>query len=226
MQMTVTGLLGYFSKSFRRFFAKRLGISCPRCRALIPAFQSTCPGCGSVLTVEGVFKETVDPHREGFKEMVEPTKSNKRVIQWAYLLGSALVFWITLGVLEHHYAEGWVLHALLSVIYLAVFLLVSLWVIPQKTFYYIARRTSKPVKLGVVFNYLTGLFFLQMYLTAWWSRSLMLAGLFVATWFGAWVFWAYLWPMSNIIGNIFVPPEAAEKPHDPRARQGRKVDVD
>lgn len=227
--MTVSGLWRYCSKSFRSFLSKRLGISCPRCRGFIPAFQSTCPGCGSMLTVEGVFKASIDPHRERFKEIVAPTPTKRRIFQWVYLLGSALTFWITFGVLEHHYADRWILHALLSVVYLAVFLLVSRWVIPQKAFYFIARQASKPIKLGIVFNYLTGLFFLQMYLTAWWSRSLMLAGLFAATYFGAWLFWAYLWPTSNIIGHIFVPPEPSrpsEKPHDPRARQGRNVGVD
>ena len=226
MKMTISGLWDYFSKSFRGFCATRLGMRCPRCQVLIPGFQSTCHGCGSTLTVEGVFEETIGPHRKRFKEMVAPTKTNKRIFHWVYLLASALVFWITFGMLERHYADAWVLHAMLSVIYLAVLLLVSLWVVPQKTLYFIARRTAAPVRLGIVFNYLTGLFHLQMYLTAWWSRSLMLAGLLVASWLGALVFLVCFLPTAKDVRNEFLPPESSEKSFDPRARQGRDVGVD
>lgn len=226
LKLTVGGLWGYFTATVRRYLAERLGVFCPHCRTLIPAFQSTCPGCGQTLTVDGAFKVTLGPHRRRFHEMVAPTRTNKRLFQWAYLLFSALVFWMVLGLLEKHYAESWALHALLSVVYLAVLLLVSLWVVPQKAFRAIARTASKPIKLALVFNYLTGLLALQMYLTAWWSRSLMLAGLFVASWFGAWLFVAFLWPMSNVIGAIFAPPEAAARPHNPRSRQGRTVTED
>ena len=228
LQMTVGGLFRHFSKSFRSFFTDRLAIKCrnPKCSAFIPAFRSDCPGCGSTLTVEDVVEGTIGPHRERVKEMVAPTKSKKKAFQWVYLLVSALVFWTTLGLLETRIASGWVLHAMLSVIYLSVFLLLSLWLIPQRTFIAIARRTSRIVKLGMVFNYLTALFLLQMYLSSWWARSVMLGVLFIVTWLAAWVFWRFLWPMSSIISNIFVPPNTTQKPFEPTDSQGRNVGMD
>lgn len=223
--MTAGGLWGYFTESLRSFFAARFGVKCSKCK--IPAVRSNCPGCGSTITLAQVLEAAVSPFRERIRKLLVPSDTTKRYLPWAYLLGSAIVFWVTFGVLEQRFSDGWVLHAILSVVYLAVFLLIARWVIPRKIFYNLAYKTVKPVKLGIVFNYLTSLFLLQMYLTTWWTRSLMLAGLFIASWVGIRLFCLLLWPDFNELGEIFMPPSTvSDKAHDPRTAQGRKVETD
>ena len=228
LEMTVGGLFRHFSKSFLGSVKSKLAIKCPspNCPALIPAFRSVCPECGRTLTVEKVVEETVGKHRERVKELVAPTKSKRKIFQWVYLLVSAIVFWIMLGVLETRFASEWGQHAMLSAVYLAVFLLLSFWLIPQKTIIAIAQRASRLVKFGLVFNYLTGLFLLQMYLSSWWARSLMLGALFFTTWLAAWLFWRFLWPMSAIISQIFTSSPSSQTSHDPNDPQGRSVRMD
>jgi hypothetical protein len=223
LQFSLRGVLKYSVSFFGKKLTKALSVSCPACRSLIPAFQSKCRKCGNSLTLEGAVEATISPHRKRVQEFLAPNAPKMRMVQWAYLAASALIFWAALARLEAKYSAHWAENAMLSVIYLAVFLLLSLWLVPQRTLVVIAERASKLVKLGLVFNYLTALFFLQMFFSHWWSRSFMLGGLFIATWGGAWVFWRFLWPMSVVVSNIFV---SREVPFDPTAPQGRSVRLD
>ena len=119
--------------------------------------------------------------------------------------------------------EDWVWHALLSVLYLGVIILLIYWLVPRNTLFTIGLRTSRLVKFGMVFNYLTALGLMQMFFATWWTRSLMLAAFFGMSWFGAWLFWSYLWPGSIYLAWIFTSFPTGFEPRD---SQGRKVEVD
>lgn len=223
--MTVAGLLGYFTKWLFSLFTNKLGIKCPHCQTIIPALHPTCPGCGATLTAREVVKETIGPDGKRIQNLVAPTTFKMRLFLWFFPLASVIVFWHVLGLLEMHYASGWFKRAALSVIFLSFFLLVARISMPRQAFVVIARLANGPVKLGLVFNYLTGLCLFQMYLSSWWSRSVMLAGLFIATWVSAFLFWRVLWGTFVGVGAIFVPPDS-DQTFDPRAPQGRKIEQD
>jgi hypothetical protein len=218
LALTVGSLCRYSVRSLWSFVRRAFSVSCPRCRAPIPAFQAACASCGNTVTVEQAVDHTVGPHRAKVKEFVAPTKTKKWLFQFSYLVISALGFWRVLAHLEKQFAQDWVKHASLSVVYLAVFLLISLWIVPQRTLIIIGQRASKIIKLALVFNYLTALFFFQMFLASWWARSLMLGALFVATWAGAWVFWRFLWPMAATVSGMLNPRPRSFDPRDPQAK--------
>ncbi len=221
--MTLGGVLRYCAARVRVWVRTKLSVACPNCRSLIAPFQAACAGCGSTLSVGSTLEHTFAPFRSRFQTLALQTRSKAILFQWSYLLLSAGLFWAILAVLEKRFAEDWLNRAMLSVIYLAVFLLLSLWLVPQRTLTIIAERASKLTKLALVFNYLTALFLFQMFVATWWTRSLMLGVLFMSTWAGAWVFWRYLWPMSTIVSDVFMPKT---QPFDPAAAQGRTVRLD
>lgn len=220
--MSVGGVTRYVVGRFLFGVRYRLAIECPKCRGLIPAFATNCQ-CGAKLTGGLVWEETLGRQGERLRRMTTRTPANMRRVQWGYLTLSVAALWIMLGVLEKHFAENWGWHALLSVLYLGVLILLIYWLVPRKTIFTIGLRTSRLVKLGLVFNYLTALGLMQMFFATWWTRSLMLAAFFSMSWFGAWLFWAYLWPGSIYFAWIFAD---APTGFEPRASQGRKVEVD
>jgi len=203
-------------------FRARFGIRCPRCKAVIPAFESQCKNCGATL-VESI-KGAAGRNSERLRKLVAPTPTKKRLFQWFYFLASVAIAWFILAFLERRYSKDWLLHMSLTPVYLSVFFLLSLWVIPPKTIIAFRQRTSVLVKLGVICNAVTLLMLLQVFLATWWARSLMLATLFIATWLGAWIFWRFLWPMSNIMNTIYTGDVVEE--FDPQSPQGRKAYYD
>ncbi len=223
LTLSFSGLLGYGWKRVWEWVKKKLSVACPTCRKRIPAFQSICPACKASLTVEGAFQKTFGPQVEKVRVLIAPNPSKRRLFQWFYVGVSALVFWGCLAILEKKYAQHWVEPAMLSIVYLAVFLILSLWLVPQRTLLLIAQRASKLIKLALVFNYLTALMLLQMFMATWWTRSIMLGVLFFVTWAGAWLFWRYLWPVSSAVGGIFMGPSSTFDPSEP---QGRNVRMD
>ena len=222
LRMSVGGVTRYVSGRFFSWVQNRLAIDCPTCHGLIPAFATTCQ-CGAKLTLGLVWEETLGRHGERLRRMTTRTPANMRRFQWGYLAISAAALWITLGVLEKHFEENWGWHALLSVLYLGVIILLIYWLVPRDTLFTIGGRTSRLVKFGMVFNYLTALGLMQMFFGTWWTRSLMLAGFFSMSWFGAWLFWSYLWPGSMYLAWIFTSSPTGFEPRD---SQGRKVEVD
>lgn len=56
-------------------------------------------------------------------------------------------------------------------------------------------RFSRLMKLSIVVNYLTALLLMQHFIHTWMVRANILAGLFIATWCGAWLLCRFLWPI-------------------------------
>ena len=222
LSLTVGCVFKSSLKSFRSLLRRRLALACPGCKGTIPAFDSKCKKCGTILTVErsisAVFGST-----EAVKPGVVPSATKQRLFQWGLLGVSALIFWLSLQELEHTYSQNWQKHAALTIAYFAAFLLLSLWIVPQKTLIVVAQRASKVVKLALVFNYLTGMILIQMFVATWWLRSLMLASILGVTWAGAWIFARFLWPLSATVSALFIPPGAY---FDPTSTQGRNVRYD
>ncbi|MFO1458703.1 MAG: hypothetical protein U1G08_04790 [Verrucomicrobiota bacterium] len=140
------------------------------------------------------------------------------------MLASVAGFWTTLGVLEARFADEWGMRAALSVVYLAVFFVCALWIIPRSAIVAVGRGTSRPVRLGVLFNVMTVLILFQMFLATWWTRSLMVAGLFGAIFVGAWVFLRFLLPVTVDMVRVFDPSD--RNSFDPQDPQGRDVRFD
>lgn len=226
LALTVGGsfrLVRYCIGSAWESVKRKVSVACPKCRLPIPPFHARCR-CGARLTIPKLRDHpSFSGFRRFFLELAKPTRTKQRLFQWTYLATSAVVFWQLLAVLESRFAANWVKHTWLSVSYISFFLLVTKWVVPRETILALFRFTSPVFRLALVFNFLTALISLQIFLATWWMRSLMLSGLFTATWAGAWTFWRFLWPTVEIVAEIFVPPQATFDPHAP---QGRTVRMD
>ena len=194
----------------------QLAISCPQCRELIPGFRSQCACCGSILSVGQVVKETLGPHRDRLQGLVRQPEPISDWFNGSTCWPPWQGFWTTLGVLEARFADEWGMRAALSVVYLAVFVC-ALWIIPRSAIVAVGRGTSRPVRLGVLFNVMTVLILFQMFLATWWTRSLMVAGLFGAIFVGAWVFLRFLLPVTVDMVRVFDPSDRNSfDPQDPR----------
>ena len=218
--VTPFGVLGFAFRSLRDGLRAHFGVRCPVCGAVIPAFQSTCPGCQTTLTVGRVVDETLGPTRERAKELIAPTPLKITVFQWAYLLISAVVFWFLFGVLQNAAGADAIPPALLSVFYLVLFLSLFVWLVPRPTILALNRRAPKRIKLALVLNFLTGVILLHMAVKEWWARATLLAALFGAIGVGFWLFWKFLWPMLG------ASAPSGTKPFDPQAPQGRSVETE
>lgn len=218
--VTPLGVLGFVWRSLISGLSDRLGVRCPTCGGVIPAFQSTCPGCGTTLTVERIVDETLGPTRERTRQLIAPTPIKVTVFQWVYLVISAVVFWSLLSGLQSTAGTDAVLPALLSVFFLVLFLGLFVWMVPRATILAINQRAPKRIKLALLFNFLTSVILLHMAVKEWWARATLLATLFTAIGVGFWIFWKFLWPL---LGSS---APTGPKPFNPQAPQGRTVETE
>ena len=217
----------FFSSLFRRAtkgIPQSILVVCPKCRHRVPPTLVQCPDCGADLTVEAAMDEALEPLKdkwEAFGKSLGPRM--RRRIRVAYFLISAFVFWETLGYVEKHHAEGWILHAALSVLYLAVLLLLIMWLAPREKVKSWIIKPYASVGLGMVANYFTLMLLLQVFISAWWTRATILAGLFVVSWAGIKVFAGFLLPgIGQLFETVFTrPPENKVDPTKPQGRTGR-----
>ena len=218
--VTPLGVVGFAWRSVVAGLGERLGVRCPVCKEVIPAFQSVCPGCKTTLTVERVVDETLGPARDRAKQLVAPTPIKVSVFQWMYLGVSAVVFWALLGVLQRAAGSDALLPALVSVFYLVLFLCLFVWMVPRPTILALNRRAPKRIKLALLLNFLTGVILLHMAVKEWCARATLLAALFGAMGVGCWIFWKFLWPMLGTAAS------SGAKPFNPQAPQGRSVETE
>jgi hypothetical protein len=173
------------------------------------------------MTVAAAVELTLTPLRRRWRRSVKRAdyKTTRR-IQWGYLLLSLTLLWWMLGYTETHHAKDWVGQATLSILYFAAFALLAALLVPRNVWTSFACHTSGLVKLGVVVNYLTLLLLLQNFIGAWWTRTSILAGLFVVSWAGSWVLCRFFWPAYLGAANIIVGGPQNINPSDPQGRSG------
>lgn len=192
-------------------------IQCPGCGQPVPLTATVCPNptCGTAITVGSTVDAVMEPTRRRWRGFLDnATPATRRWVQLAYLFVSAAILWWLLAYVEKHHSENWIWHALLSVLYLTVFGIVTALVAPRRVFEAISSHASWTVKLALVFNYLTLLLLLQIMISTWWARAVMLAGFFGATYVAVWLLRKLLLPMFS--------GEAEDSSFDPSAPQGRR----
>lgn len=91
---------------------------------------------------------------------------------------------------------------------------------PRRIFRAISQRTTALIKLALILNYLTLVLVLQAWISAWWARASILAGVFAVTWLGVWLLTTFLWPMKEDLQSLGAPPPPTRR-FDPMAPQGR-----
>lgn len=218
--VTPQGVIGFAFRSMMAGIRARLGVRCPLCTGVIPAFQSTCPGCKSTLTVERVVEDTLGPTRERAKQIIAPTPAKVAAFRWGYLVLSAIAFCALFGVLQMVAFADILLPAILSTFYLGLFLGLFVWMVPQSTVVALNRRAPKRIKLALLLNFLTCVIVLNLAVKEWWARATLLAALFASIGFGFWFFWRFLWPILG--ANAHSGP----RPFNPQDPQGRNVETE
>ena len=207
-------------KSFRASFKRATKLKCPLCGKLNTAKSDRCAKCGCDFSVAEALVPLLRPLRKKWDVLfTNATPATKRVCRIVYVLVSAILFWLVLGFSEKQGSE-WYLHAALSVVYLAVFTLFLVWVVPREYLVRFAKRIKPIEKIGLIFNYFTLLLVLQALIGTWKQRAIMLAVLFGVSWLGFYIFLVYVFPVWTDMGKFFADPDTS---FDPRNRQGRNA---
>lgn len=147
------------------------------------------------------------------------------MFQRGYFLVSLAVFFGMLLIMEDLQAGKWLLSSVLNVIFLTFLLLLFFWLIPRPLLVAAARCTSALVKLSLVLNYLTVLLLLQLAVSTWLWKAVILASQLVISVVAFHLLLAYVWPVWNAMAQSF--REAAEAyEFDPSNPQGRRAYTD
>ena len=204
--------------SLKAMFNRAIAVECPVCKEAASLKPGYCMKCGCKFTVSAALLPILRPLRKKWDENISnASPQTKRVFRIGYVIVSAILFWLILGYCEKSGAE-WYLYAALSFVYLAVFCFFLFWIVPRR---FLARFMTqrKPVeKIGLVFNFLSALLFLQVLMMNWKQRAWMLAMLFVVSWFGFFIFLVYIFPVWNGMATFFTEPDNV---FDPTEKQGR-----
>ena len=180
-----------------------------------------CLYCGADLTVGAALNEVLQPVGQRGRHLFHhPPPLAKRTVQWLYLLGSFKI--LALLLLGLTGVNPWYLlgAAALSIPYLAVGLVMLVWIGPRPWQRRLAQHSSGPVKIALLLNLLSLLVLSQHLFLHHWTRSLILGGVIVVGWGGAHVAGKILWPVLTALGDLF--HHAGTGAFDPSQPQGRK----
>src|SRR6185503_19605331 len=129
---------------------------CPHCKKVIPMRSALCPECGKPVTLSAAVNATVSPSRHLFGEFIRGLSPEaKRGIRWAYVILSALAFWVLLSKVESVWNKDSITYAMIAVVYLAFLYLFFLWIVPRSLRAKVGRRIRMATKIGVIFNFFT-----------------------------------------------------------------------
>lgn len=219
-ELTLRAVLRHYGRRLSTGMRHRAVIACPHCQEVAPLTASTCPHCGQTISFDDAYETAVQPARRRYHAFIrEASPRTKRLFRWSYFAVSAVGLWQMLAYIEAHVGDGWVGHAALSVIYLAVLLLGVLLFVPRRRLRALVGHRSVSVKLGLIMNCFCGLIVLQIVIGEWWMRSLVLAGLFLIVWLAFYVLHEWVLPMLGAARSTFLGSE--EKRFDHTGPQGR-----
>ncbi len=184
-------------------------VQCPKCHKAVPLNEKVCPDpdCATPITVEATL-QPVRQQWQGFLNNASPTFI--RYFQWCYLFVSALAVWCLLAYVEKHNAENWITHAFLSVLYLVVFAVIVVAVVPRHVLTSVSVRASGRMKFALICNYFAFLMVLQIMISAWLARAMMMAGFFGVTALAVWLF------------RALFSGQPSDRTFDPSTPQGRR----
>ena len=119
--------------------------------------------------------------------------------------------------------ENWLGTAVLTVLFLMLFLLLFFWLVPRAKLITFARVTSPIIKLALVLNYFTVLLVMQIVISIFPEKAWIVIMLCIISWCA---FHGFLWLASNVwtaMGRYF---EESANQFDPTAFQGRRARTD
>lgn len=217
-------VVAFYWQRLRRGVRKQTSVRCPSCHKAVPITAKICPNrrCKAPLTVDATVQAVFDPPKQRWRRfLAEATPATRRRIQWAYLLASGLALWWMLADLEKKQTAELFKDALMSVVYCAVIAFIVLLLVPRRIFQVVSQHTTALIKLALILNYLTLVLVLQTWISAWWARASILAGVFAVTWLAVWLLTTFLWPMKQDLQSLGAQAPA-QRPLDHTARQGRR----
>ena len=229
-RLTLGAVLLYYLRRGRARVRRSAVVRCPTCQRKVPITSKTCPHCEEAMTVQLAVQTTLGPplrwgrHRWS---LVSPQARHglgrglKFLIQLAFLGASGALLWHQL--LTFPVEMTWLLlgRAALSAVLVAVFGLLSFWVVPWPTMVALARRPAPVVRLALVCNSLSLLLWLHTVIAEWWLPALVLAGAFAVLGLAAYVFARLLWPRVTEVRKAV--EESRSESFDPSKAQGRSA---
>ncbi len=219
-KFTLGSILGHYAQQVMGGVRRRAVVSCPHCQAAAPITASTCPHCSETITFDAAYEATVEPTRQRYRNFIlGASPRTKRLVRWSYFLLSTAGLWQMLAYVEAHVGDGWVWHAALSIVYLAVLLLGVLLFVKRERLSALVHHRSVSVKLGLIMNSFCLLILLQIFIGEWWLRSLVMAGLLLAVWVALYVLHEWVLPMLRATEAAFLG--SPEKKFDHTGPQGR-----
>lgn len=219
--LTIGSVLGHYWDRLKSLAALR----CPQCQNAVPVGQPACGTCGKAMTLGAAVQYATDPPKKWWHRFLRgATRGQKRLVQWIYLLLSGLLLLGTVAHIEKNVGGEWYGYAALSAVYLAVFGLLLLVLVPRRVFWTVYFHSSALTKLSLLCNAVVATFALQLFIGAWWARAVILASLFGVLWFAAYLFHVFILPMAAETERVFVGQP--QQNFDPRTPQGRNVRLD
>ncbi len=201
-------------------FNRATAVRCPACNATGSLKFGYCTGCGCNFTVAAAFA----PILRRFERLVTNiSPAKRRAFQWCFLLLSVGGFLTTLTAYENLQPQEWLATGLLSFLFLPVLLTLFFWLMPKPMLISLAQRTARKVKLALTFNYFTLLLWLQLTVTTWMAKAIILAGICGMTIVAFYMFLAYIWPIWLAMALFF---EQQANAFDPTGFQGKRARTD
>ena len=209
--------VGRLWRSLWAGFTRVTSVECPACGEPAAAKSKYCMRCTCNFTVAAALVPILRPLRNKWDAVFkDASPASKRFARIAYVIASAVLFWLVLSYSEKKGAV-WYLYAALSIVYVAFFTFFLLWVVPREHLSRFVRQRKGVVRIGLIFNFFTALLLLQVLMATWTARALMLGALFIVSWLGFYFFLVYIFPVwcgMSVFFDDYVP-------FDHTARQGR-----
>ena len=177
------------------------------------------------MTVGAAVDHTLAPPKRWWHRFLRrATPGQKRLIQWIYLLLSVLLLWATVAHIDNNVGSAWFSYAALSAVYIAVFGLLLLLLVPRPVIQRIYFHSSALTKLSVLCNGLVGSFARQKFFGACWAKAIISETRVCVMWLAAYIFHVRIMPMAA--ATVQTSVGSPRDNFDPRARQGRDVRLD
>jgi hypothetical protein len=198
-------------------------VHCPTCNAIGSLQFGYCVKCGCNFTIGSALAPLLrGPRRFWDRLVTNASPVAKRRFQLLYFFFSSAAFLTLLTVFEKLQPGKWLGTSLLVLIFLTFFLLLFFWLIPRHLLVLVARRTTRLVKLSLVANYFTLLLLIQLAVSTWVEKAVIVASQIVISIIAFYLLLEFVWPVWNALAESFRQAAGAQD-FDPSAYQGRRA---
>ena len=210
-----------FGAHVRSFFGKFTLIVCPSCGRDVSWRSRSC-ACGQAMTIDAAFKRDGGGARLRAMLAGAGDEARKKFQLW-FLVLSALLFWILLGVdlaVQHSYK-----HYFLLLTFLPLIALLAITITPYPMRMALIHRTAWLFRIGIVINVFSFVLGLKLLIGFFENPATVIAVLI-----GVMLLSGYL--LIHLLAPVwfwlewFVHRPGFVPQHDPQADQGHKVKVD